>query len=263
MTVIRLLMFVVLCLPLCASAGTNYWGHIQALGKFNTPKGNPQMESYLRSLSPEEMLQAAREYSEYAQSTFPEERWAEASGTLLVILALYGPEEGAFPADRLAALLAGVTDNREGRFFRESMVRLLRQTYWRQLTTEQRRESRGRFLAVVTNKKSPAQLRALACRELELAVAEDYRQVIHADRNVRPLRTDKTKWSNLNNLIRSGEVRLDAETRKSLKSVRDEIANITPTLATLSQDAAESPEVKDRAQTALKTFADLPVVPEQ
>jgi hypothetical protein len=41
------------------------------------------------------------------------------------------------------------------------------------------------------------------------------------------------------------------------------IQRITPTLAALSQDATESPEVKDRAQTALKTFANLPVAPEQ
>ena len=92
---------------------------------------------------------------------------------------------------------------------------------------------------------------------------KNHRHVIISDKNVGPLRRDKTKWRNLDDLVRRGEVRLDPETRKSLKTLQSEMDKITPTLIALSQDAAESMEVKDQAQTALKTFSDLPVAPEQ
>jgi hypothetical protein len=209
------------------------------------------------------MLQAARECCAKAKTRVPQERWAEGVLPVGIALAFYGNAEGGLPDDALNPLLDCIVSENEEQLFRESLVRLLRQMYWRQLTAEQRRESRGRFLAVVADKKSPGQLRAISCRELDLAIAEDYRRIIHADKNIRPFRGDKAKWKNLNNVIRTGEVRLDLDTRKSLKSLRDEIANVTPTLTALSQDAAESPEVKDRAQGALKTFADLPVAPEQ
>jgi len=260
---IRRLVLILFCFPVLASGATNYWEHIQQLGKSGTPQGNPQLEAYLQSLTSEEMLQAAREYAEYAEQTYSEEQWPQASGTIFIILGLYGAEDGTLSSDQLSGLLDGVSADDERRFFRASVVRLLRQKYWRQLTVPQRREARGRFLAVAADQKAPSQLRSLTCRELELAFAEDYRRVIHADQNVRPLRNDKSKWNNLGDLIRAGEVRLEPKTRKALKALRDEIANITPTLTELSRGADEPSEVKDCARSSLKTLADLPVAPEQ
>jgi len=242
---------------------TNLWTRIEKLSQHDTPQGNPQLEAYLKTLTRPQMLQAARECCEKAKTRVPQESWAE--GVLPVGLALmfYGDEKGGVADDALNRLLDCITSANEGQLFRETLLRLLRQMYWEELTERQRKQGKEVLLSVLTDKKSSPRLRALSCRELGLTIAENYRDIITADKNVRPLRNDKEKWRNLNDLVRKGEVRLDPETRKSLKSVRDEIESITPTLTALSQDADESPEVKDRAQRALKTFADLPVVAEQ
>lgn len=236
---------------------------IEELSKHDTPKGNPQLEEYLKTLTRPQMLQAARECCEKAKTHVPQERWAEGVLPVGIALAFYGDAKGGIADDDLNPLLDCIVSEKEEQLFRESLVRLLRQRYWRQLTTAQRRGSRDRFLAVVTDKKSPARMRVLVNHELELAVAEDYRRIIHADKNVRLLSGDNAKWRNLRNLIESGEVRLDPETRKSVKSFRDEIENITRHLAVLSKDANESLEVIDGIKGTLKTFVDLPAVAEQ
>jgi len=174
----------------------------------------------------------------------------------------YGNREGGLPDDALSLLLDCIASEQEGELFRETMLRLLRQRFWEQMTDDQRGQSRLRFLAVLSDKKAPERLRVLSCRELAHATNEHYRRVIISDKNVRPLRSDKQKWQRVDDLIRTGEVRLESETRKALNALRDEIANITPTLTALSKDAAESTEVKDCARSALKTFDDLPAVSE-
>jgi len=260
---IRSLISVFLVVPLFVHAESNYWSHIQELSKRSTPQGNPQLETYLKSLTPSEMLQAARQYSQYAEKQFSEENWEQALVDVDLALAFYGTEQGGLADDRLDGLLKCLTDENESRFLRESLARLLRQRYWKHMTDTQRKKCKDIFFTVLVDKKAHGPLRALTCRELSLAIAENHRDIILSDKNVRALRNDKDKWWNLDDLVRKGEVRLDPETRKALKTLQGEIEKITPTLTALSQDAAESPEVKDRAKAALKTFAELPVAPKE
>ncbi len=260
---IRLLMYIIMLAPFLAYAESNYWGRIEELSKLNTPQGNPALERYLRSLTPEQTLQAAREYCDQYQAKYTEDQWAQAGAAVGIIMAIYGDEKGGLDDKKLAPVLKIITDVKEGLFFRETLTRLLRQRYWVELTDIQRKQGREALFSVLTDKTSSRHFRSLTCREIELALAEDYRRIIHADKNVRPLRGDKAKGKNLNNIIQPGEVRLDLETRKALKTLKGEIEKITPTLTALSKDATESPEVKDQARAALKTFADLPIPPEQ
>lgn len=242
---------------------TSVWTRIEELSRYETPQGNPQLEAYLKTLTRQQMLEAARECCAKAEQRVPRERWEEGVLPVGIALWFYGDAEGGLPDDALNQLLDCIVSEKEGQLFRESLVGLLRQRYWEQMNDDQRKQSRQRFAAFLSGKKASARLRALVCRELELAMAQDYRRIIYSDDNVRRLRNDKEKWRNLNDLIRKGEVRLDPETRKSMKTLRGEMEKITPTLTALSQDAAESPEVKDRAKAALKTFTDLPTAPEE
>lgn len=242
---------------------TSVWTRIEELSQFDTPQGNPQLEGYLQTLTHPQMLDAARECCRKATDRVPQERWEEGVLPVGIALAFYGNKEGGLSDDALNKLLDCIASEHEGDLFRETLVRVVRQRYWEQMTAEQRRKSRESFLAVLSDKKAPVRLRTLCCRELAQALAENHRRVIISDKNVRPLRNDLEKWRNVNQLVRAGEVRLEPETRKALKAIRDEIAGITPTLTALSQDAAESPEVKVQAQSALKTFTDLPIPPAQ
>lgn len=261
---VGLLIGIFLLAPLLVEGQSNCWNHIQQLVKeYDTPQGNPQLETYLKGLTPDQMLQAAREYSQYAERKIPAKNWAEAVMDVMLTLTFYGTEQGGLADDRLNVLLKCITDGNENQFFRESLIRLLRQRYWEQMTDDQRRQSRQSFLAVLSDKKAPERLRVLSCRELAHATAENHRRVIISDKNVRPLRRDTQKWRKVDDLVRKGEVRLEPETRKALKAINDEIAAVTPALTALSQDAAETPEVKEQAQSALKTLAELPVAPAQ
>jgi len=260
---IHLLLACGLLVPAMLYGETNVWTRIEELSRYGTPQGNPQLEAYLKTLTRPQMLQAARECCEKAKIRVPQEKWEEGVLPVGLALAFYEDEKGGLANDDLNRLLDCIASEKEGQLFRETVLRLLRQKYWKQMTEGQRKQCKQQLFAVLSGKNSPVRLRALTCRELSLAIAEEHRDIITADKNVKPLRSDKQKWWNLDNLVRQGEVRLDPDTRKSLKSLRDEIANITPTLTALSQDAAESSEVQDCARTALKTFADLPVAPEQ
>lgn len=260
---IRILLACCLLGPSLLYGETGVWTRVEELLRHDTPHGNPQLEAYLKTLTRPQMLEAARECCEKAVARAPEATWEGCALPVSIALLFYVDTEGGLADDALNELLDCIVSEKEGQLFRESLVGLLRQRYWEQMTDDQRKQCRKRFAGFLSGKKAPARLRALVCRELESAIARDYRRIIYSDNNVRPLRTDREKWRNLNDLIRKGEVRLDPETRKSMKILRDEMENITPTLTALSQDAAESPEVKGRAQGALKTFADLPVAPEQ
>lgn len=258
---IRILLVCCLLGPSLLYGETSVWTRIEELSQHDTPQGNPQLENYLKTLTRQQMLEAARECCKKAEARVPQERWEEGVLPVSLALAFYGDEEGKLSDGALNQLLDCIASENEGLLFRETVLSLLRQKYWEQMTDVQRRQCKQRFIVVLSDQSMPARLRALSCRELSLAIAENYRSIIISDKNVRPLRDDKTKWSNLNNLIRSGEIQLDPETHNELKLLSTEIEDITPTIDALSQDAAESPEVKNRAQNALKTLADLPVAP--
>lgn len=254
-----LLIGILLVVPVIVRGESNYWVHIQQLvEKYDAPQGNPQLEAYLKGLTPDQMVQAAREYSQYAEEKFPTENWAEALMDVGLTLAFYETEQGRLSEDRLSILLKCIANADENPFLRESLVRLLRQRYWAQMTAGQRQQSRHLFLEEVSDKTAPVRLRVLSCQQLVQAMSEAHRRIIILDKNVRPLRADKQKWMRLNDLLKKGEIPLEPDTRIALKAIDDEIANITPTLTKLSQDAATPTEVKDCAKSALKTLVDLP-----
>ncbi|MDI6809945.1 MAG: hypothetical protein QME66_13415 [Candidatus Eisenbacteria bacterium] len=260
---LRILFACCLLGPSLLHGETSVWTRIEELLQHDTPQGNPQLEAYLKTLTRPQMIEAARECCKKAEARVPEATWEGCAIPVSIALLFYVDADGGLAKDALNSLFDCIASEKEGQLIRESLVGLLRQRYWRQLTTDQRKQCKQKFFTVLSDKNAPVRLRALTCRELSLAIAENHRDIILSDKNVRPLRNDKQKWWNLDDLIRKGEVRLDPETRKALKTLRKEIQDITPTLTALSQDAAESPEVGGRAKGALKTFADLPVVPEQ
>ncbi len=260
---LRVLLACCLLGPTLLYGETSVWSRIEELSQFDTPQGNPQLEAYLKTLTRPQMLEAARECCKKAETRVPQERWEEGVLPAGLALAFYGNQEGGLSAVALDQLLDSVASEDEGELFRETMLRLLRQRYWEQMTDAQRRQSRQSFLAALSDAKAPVRLRVLNCRELAHATAENHRRIIISDKNVQPLRNDKQKWRSVNDIVQKGEVHLEPETRKALKALRDEIANITPTLIELSQGADEPSEVKDCARSALKTLTDLPVAPEQ
>lgn len=239
------------------------WIRIEELSQFDTPYGNPELEDYLKTLTRPQMIEAARECCSKAATRVPQEKWAYGALPVSIALTFYGNREGGLSDDALNQLLECVTSEHEGNLFRETLVRVLRQRYWEQITDAQRRRCKQSFLEVLSDSNAPGRLRTLSCRELTQALAENHRRVIISDKNIRPLRSDRQKWQNVNSLVRDGEVRLEPETCEALKVVVDEIAGVTPVIAALSKDDAETPEVKGQARSALEILANLFFVPMQ
>ena len=237
---------------------TNTWAKIEALSLLDTPQGNLQLETYLRTLSRAEMLEAARECCAKAEKRIPEVRGEEGVLPVGIALAFFGTQEGRLTDAELGLLLHSIASKNEGLLFRETVLRLLRQRYWSQMTAEQRQQSRHLFLEEVSDQTVSITLRILSCQQLVQAMSEAHRRIIISDKNVRPLRTDRQKWMRLDDLLRKREITLEPDTCTALKIIRDEIENITPTLTKLSQDTATPTEVKDCAKSALKTLGDLP-----
>ena len=99
----------------------HHWNHIQRLVKeHDSPQGNPQLEMYLKSLTPDQMIQAAREYSQYAADKFPADNWAEAVMDVGLTLTFYGTDQGGLTNDRLRVLLQGISNKNENDFFQGS-----------------------------------------------------------------------------------------------------------------------------------------------
>lgn len=254
---VRLIAFALLLALFPAYAESDPWGSIQELMKQDTPQGNPQLETYLRSLTPADMIEAARQYAAQEAKKVPEAQWAEASMGVGLVLAYFGTDKGALPDDRLDTILKCIGDGGEGPFFRESLARALGGSYWKQLTAKQREESKQCLAKVLVDRKAAPRLRAYSCRALGLPIAEEYRSVVLGDGNVRALGKDKRQ--NLDALIRAGDVRLTTETLTSLQKVRKEVDTMTVTFSSLRRDDNEPKEVRDQAKVVLDAFAKLPL----
>lgn len=263
MTIKRCLLICILFAPFIACAESNLWSRIEELSRNDTPRGNPPLEAFLKKLTPSEMLQAARECCLKAETRVPKEKWEEGVLAVSIALTFYGDAEGGLTDAALNALLSCVGSDKEGALFRELLLRLLHERYWQQLAASQQQQGKKMLLAILVDRKSPDRLRCLSCEVLTSAIVDAYTNVIYSDTNVRPLRNDKAKWRNLNSLIKSGEVTLDSETRKSLKIIRGEIQSTVAVLKTVSEATDESSEVKARISIALKAFDELPEVPEK
>jgi hypothetical protein len=239
------------------------WLRIKELSQFDTAQGNPQLEAYLQTLTRPQMLEAGRECCKQATDRIPQERWEEGVLPMALILSFYANQDGALSEDALNQLLDCLASENEMALFRETILRLLRQRYWEQLTENQYKQSRQCFLAIFLDKKTPERLRVLSCHELAQALAENHRRIIISDTNVQLIRNDKQKWRKIDELVQRGDIRLESETLKALDVLQDKITNITSRLTKLSQDSVESEQIKDAVKNALKILSHLVLPPKQ
>lgn len=97
---------------------TSVWTRIEELSRYETPQGNPQLEAYLKTLTRQQMLEAARECCAKAEQRVPRERWEEGVLPVGIALWFYGDAEGGLPDDALNQLLDCIVSEKEGQLFR-------------------------------------------------------------------------------------------------------------------------------------------------
>lgn len=244
-----------------ARAEDSPWSRISELSKKDTPQGNPELVAYLKTLTREQMLQAAREACEQGQALVPRDRWAEAPIIVGKPLMFYRNEQGGIDDAPLTAALSCIASKDEGELFRRSLVTFAEKFWWPKLTAGQRERSRQCFSSVLSDSEAPAQLRAVACRALVDALGLEYINTLYSDKNVQALRSDSERWRNLGTLLRTGEVKVEQATATSLESVLREVDRYTVMLSDLGKNDKEPQEVRDQAKTLLGYMAKWPMLP--
>lgn len=238
-------------------ASSGYWPKISELSKQGTPRGNPALEKYLKSLTEEQMLIALRECCEEAEKNVPKEKWEQVVLPAMIVLNFYGDRKGRLSDEDLDNLLILIADKKEGELFREALVRVLYEKHWGQLNKNQNKRSIKTLSSLLNDKGVSLRLRILCCRKLELRFGRDYRKIIYADDNVRRLRNDKEKWRNLFNLLDIGKVRINNETKKALLSLKEQSDDYTTILVKILKDETEPPDLKKRVQKSLNAINKL------
>ncbi len=100
----------------------NYWETIAALAKDGTARGKHELDAYLKSLTRDQMLTAARQYSAIVERTVPREDWAVTAFNAIFPLAYYSEPGGGLSDESLDKLVVIIADQEEGEYFRFAMA---------------------------------------------------------------------------------------------------------------------------------------------
>ena len=238
------------------------WEKIKPLYQSENEAKRLQMRDSLKKLTKPQMLLVARECcGELAKSS--RNARLETVYAVAAILDSYSNEEGGLSDSDLRAMLEIIASPKELLVFREALLDLLREVHWRYLTDAQRQQSRQVMFDVALNKQTTPALREEGCWGLVLAISDEYHGILYRDKNVVQAREDDEKWRQLEKLIGSGEVKLEADTITALEALRKEMARISGVLLLpLSKDEKDAPGVRRWACGGLKEFGELPIPPE-
>ncbi|MBN2024186.1 MAG: hypothetical protein JW809_15490 [Pirellulales bacterium] len=249
------------CMVARASDDGEHWTKIATLAKNSTPEGAAELRQYLKSLTREQMLAAARQYSGTVANTLPERDWGPAVANIGLALAYYGDENGGLSDASLDRLLAFVADSEETAFFRFAMADVIGGEFGSHLTSEQTDRVLVAFTTALRDSQTPAMVRDKCCRSLRGMLQGGYRMVIYSDPAVREVRrTSMERWRDILSLIDRGEVALSAESREQLAVWRRRVHDFRKTLSDVSRNKQEATSLRTLAELCLQSTARLPLL---
>jgi len=271
-----ILAFMIVCH--LAQGGTNQWATIVDLIKDRSPEGSAKYTAYMKSLTPEQMLQAAREACEMATTTETPERAAMGSLYYVPIaLRFYGSPTGELTEQRLRLVLECIGNERESSLFRERLMTQLESYYNIHLTYDQRTECVRLFSTVSANPETPRSVRAMCCTAWMSLLTHDYIHLLNLDSNVRKANRDwyESAYRNLvstagrdveislpaDELIQTGDLALDPATLQALEPYRKELEQAKTQIGRLASDTNNPPELRRQVESAFQHLVDLPEPP--
>lgn len=243
-----------------------YWSRIEELSKTGTPQGNPPLDKYLKSLTHQEMIQAAREFCQKYQFEISEINWPEASTNIGLALAFYPNEKHIIDDDKLDDLFTCIEDSKEGRFFRESMIYYLCDWCVGKgiMTDPQRNRFIQKLLLLLLDKNTPWQTNLLVISKLRSLIVVEYNHILLSDKNVKEfIKNNKNQnWQKVSNAVQKGEVFLFPETKKSLSIFNGQLGQIKKAIDVFIKDNEKNPDVVKQVgvQDPLKIINQLLVV---
>ncbi len=240
----------------------NYWETIVALAKDGTASGKQEFGDYLKSLTRDQMLTAARQYSAIAERTVPREDWAVAASNVAFPLAYYSEPGGGLSDESLDKLLAIIADQEEGEFLRFALARIVPDKYSLRVTAAQEQRITETMCPILRDKKAPERLRHACCSGLRTLLPQAYTAVIYSDPAVREVQRTgpRERFWNVFSLIDAGEVQLAEETKTRLVEPRKRIHALRDILTAIAQDESEPEVLRRFAEGCLTTTATLPLL---
>ncbi len=240
----------------------NYYETIVALAKDGTASGKQELGAYLKSLTRDQMLTAARQYSRIAQGKVP-----PAMGTmnLGLVLAYYREDTGGASDDSLDKLLAIIADDNETEFLRHALANMLYGGFFgfpRRFADGQEERVLKTLISVLCDKAAPPALRHQCSVSLRGLLQEAYTAVIYSDPAVREVQRTgpRERFQNVFSLIDAGEVQLAEETKARLVEPRKRIHALRDILTAIAQDESEPERLRRFADACLTSTATLPLL---
>lgn len=271
-TLLRLVYVVVLmtCIQLDEHPRPNseIWNRIRSLGEENPSKTNPELVTYLQSLTPEEMLGAARAACEEAasdtRSASDELRLNVAVSNALVCLEYCFDNPNADEVARMVLERAG--DPREHPWLRYAIVgcthgfsRHRFGTGLSAYTVAHGAEVQALLSNMLKAGEEDKYLRMATARSLAGVLREQFWMRCQSDPNVhRALKENPGEGNELlqvMKLVKSGDVDLDESTWEAFRPILSKIDDSIRLLASIASDRENEPEpVREEAKRALKGY---------
>jgi len=285
------------CCVSLASAEEDYWAKAR---KFMMDAENAKTPGaravhheawikYLKSLTKKQLLTALRQYGKEVEATPPPEReWAPVIS--MRILSCYAEplkrsdlsnekfqkmrrgkqrslEAGLIPArftnKSFEKLIAGISDRKEGTYFRYTLIDVLRtKNFYPILSKTQMEQFLNTCLAVSSDRESPDMVREKCLEAFSYIFQREYSRIIHANDVVEELRGTglPTQSRELSSLLNSGKVKLTAKTLEQLEPWRQKVKCFRKALVALQEDERASKSLKGEAKSHLHLLDRLPLL---
>jgi len=235
----------------CAADEPDYFAKIAELAKKGTAYANPELEQYLKSLTRDQMLTAARQYCRTYEKKVTRDLWGPACGGVGLCLVYFPEKTGSLSDESLDKVIACISDPKEGEFFRYAIAQVP-QKHIMDMTEGQRQRLAEAYVSVLRDREAPASVRIHCGVGANRCVSEAYRVIVYADAGVKELSRTGTNEQrrNLASLVASGEIKLNAKTMKQLDAWKPRIRELRQTLVALD-DKQEPADLKKWSKGAL------------
>ncbi len=254
----------------------DFWSSIHSLAQSDTPEQNRELLNYVRSLTPEELVAAARQGCIAGENkpklTMDWERKAAAESNALLCLEIYfevlsQDEERKQDCEEMAETVMELLADRDQLIcLRRAIVSRISysettafQLAMMRYAARHPRQVDEVLGAIIENRHEESDLREEAISAVSRGIHKQVRTICRSDPNVREAIEVKRKHTNklirVSELIRAGEVTLTDETLKALKPIAARILANLRLLGPILADAEnEPPDLRKQARRTLEGY---------
>jgi hypothetical protein len=157
-------------------------------------------------------------------------------------------------------LIAAIGDRKDGTFFRYALVGYLAvgQKMCIQLSTRQKERTVDTYLVVASDRESPSVVRSECCDRAKQIFENEYRRTLNSVRHFLRTATPERR-SNLDTLLKLGQIKLTAKTIEDLAPWRQRILRFRDVLGGIQKDPTESETLKKKATVFTEWIDRLPI----